>query len=460
MVALGRQFDLLVGKGVDAVAPGAVVQQRWEVAFGEPGSRPTGPDRTVSASVRCLARRWHRKAGNNRRSRGRLRRPSAVQLAGAVELLAPDDAKLPGFGFFEIGAVQIIARDEELQHAAGRDSRASGGNSAKSTCARKDIGCPFVSVGHASSAASHTGPPIRVPPCVAGAGPDGSSSMAGRLCFFCHAANSATAGSRSNSCIVGSAGVAGAHPKRLVMAAPKTSRTKGFFMRPVIAADRIGREPIQDRQPKPSSSATTCPAVPTGSAGSVGQERQHRRVAYIDMRERAPILGVRATTTPALRRPVAAIKDRVALDRRRPGIVLDQFGHRAALCLGLGLIVEILRETCRRNRLLAQHDAMIVGGGSRRWQKEEGNRNGPRGATFPPSRPRRGSYSWRSARRRRSSPPNTVAGRSHGQPRMRRAILGTQRKAAVEFDAVKSSAVIALSSSVRAIDVSMLTLPS
>src|SRR3546814_9469350 len=82
------------------------------------------------------------------------------------------------------------------------------------------------------------------------------------------------------------------------------------------------------RQPNPSSSATTFPGVPTGStlppvknASIVGSN--------IDMRQRALALGRPRDDHPRFWRPIAAVKHGVAFDRRRPGIIFDQLGHRS-----------------------------------------------------------------------------------------------------------------------------------
>ena len=101
---------------------------------------------------------------------------------------------------------------------------------------------------------------------------------------------------------------------------------------------------------------------PHGLLRAIGQERQHRGVADIDMRQCAPTLGRARDHDARPWRAIAAVEDGIALDRCRPRIIFYQIGYRSALGLGFGLIVEILREAGGGDRLLAQHDAMIVGG--------------------------------------------------------------------------------------------------
>src|SRR3546814_1250850 len=58
-----------------------------------------------------------------------------------------------------------------------------------------------------------------------------------------------------------------------------------------------------------------------------------------------------------LRRPPSSTRT----DTLFPFTTLFRSGHRAALRLGFGLLVEIMRKLLRYNRFLPQHDAMIVG---------------------------------------------------------------------------------------------------
>src|SRR3546814_941118 len=58
---------------------------------------------------------------------------------------------------------------------------------------------------------------------------------------------------------------------------------------------------------------------------SVGQESQHRGVGDVDMGEGARVRGGARDDDARLRLAVAAVEDGVAFDRRRAGIILDQF---------------------------------------------------------------------------------------------------------------------------------------
>src|SRR3546814_7459899 len=88
----------------------------------------------------------------------------------------------------------------------------------------------------------------------------------------------------------------------------------------VTASGRAPAIAFVQRDDLPRSSDRLHPAV--------SQKRQHRRIADIDMRERTLALGRPRDDNPRFWHPIAAVKHRIALDRRRPGIILDQFGHR------------------------------------------------------------------------------------------------------------------------------------